>query len=75
MYFANVILKRMLVKTGQQRKERQSVDDLITQFVIEAAQVGLEEIKIRYAVTHDLIPSIQVVQKWGKIVLTCKANV
>ena len=44
LYFANVIVERMLVKTVQQRKEGQSVDDLITQVVIEAAQGGVEKI-------------------------------
>ena len=65
----------MLVKTVKQRKEGQSVDDLITQVVIEAAQGGVEKIKIRYSVINDLIQSIQVVEKWDKTVITCKANV
>ena len=48
----------MLVKTVQQRKKGQSVDDLITQVVIEAAQGGVEKIMIRYSVINDLIQSI-----------------
>ena len=65
----------MLVKTVQQQKEGQSVDDLITQVVIQAAQGGVEKIKIRYSVINDLIQSIQVVEKLDKTVITCKANV
>ena len=56
-------MERMLVKIVEQRKEGQSVDDLITQVVIDAAQGSVEKIKIRYAVINDLTQSIQVVEK------------